>query len=165
MKTSDSVVNIFPALVVAQSRISTLEKKTKGYGYNYADLASHGEMLRPILKDNDLFIMQDVKTVNNMASVSTMIGHSSGEWVKSDYLEVPIVQNKKTNVAQEMGVSITYARRYALAAFMFILTGEEDTDGVIQQPRQVPRQNTRATRARENFNNIYHGNMNMEFPT
>src|SRR5262249_61346895 len=56
--------------------------------------------------------------------LTTVLAHSSGEWISSDWPVCPISDIAS---AQRMGAALTYARRYALFALVGI-AGEDDLD-------------------------------------
>lgn len=55
-------------------------------------------------------------------TLKTLLLHESGEWLESDELTMKPVKNDP----QAVGSCITYARRYSLAAFLSLNTGEDD---------------------------------------
>jgi hypothetical protein len=57
-----------------------------------------------------------------VATVETMLTHSSGQWVSSE-LSIPSAKND----AQSIGVALTYARRYGWSAICGL--AQEDNDG------------------------------------
>ncbi len=58
-------------------------------------------------------------------TVSTMVLHNSGQWIKSE-TQLPIDSAAKMSAAQAAGSVITYARRYALAAALGIAQEDDD---------------------------------------
>ncbi len=56
-----------------------------------------------------------------MLSVETMLLHESGEWVKSEPLQVSASSNM-----QDMGGQITYMKRYSLSAMSGLPTEKDD---------------------------------------
>jgi hypothetical protein len=54
-------------------------------------------------------------------TMSTVLMHSSGEWLSGQY---PIKPTK--NDPQGIGAAITYARRYSLAAMVGVVSDEDD---------------------------------------
>src|SRR5262249_45572080 len=56
--------------------------------------------------------------------LTTILAHSSGEWVSSEW---PVCQIADISSAQRMGAALTYARRYALFTLVGI-AGEDDLD-------------------------------------
>jgi ERF superfamily len=56
--------------------------------------------------------------------LTTVLAHSSGEWISSDWPVCPI---SETAVPHRMGAALTYARRYALFTLVGI-AGEDDLD-------------------------------------
>jgi hypothetical protein len=59
-----------------------------------------------------------------MVNLTTMLAHSSGEWIASDW---PVCAAGETTNPQRVGVALTYARRYALFTLVGI-AGEDDLD-------------------------------------
>src|SRR6185503_3470925 len=56
--------------------------------------------------------------------LTTVLAHSSGEWISSDW---PVCQISDIGSAQRVGAALTYARRYALFTLVGI-AGEDDLD-------------------------------------
>ena len=56
--------------------------------------------------------------------LTTVLAHSSGEWVSSDW---PVCPVGETAAPHRMGAALTYARRYALFTLVGI-AGEDDLD-------------------------------------
>ena len=56
--------------------------------------------------------------------LTTILAHSSGEWVSSDW---PVCPVSETATPHRMGAALTYARRYALFTLVGI-AGEDDLD-------------------------------------
>ena len=56
--------------------------------------------------------------------LTTMLAHSSGEWMSSDW---PVCPVSETAAPHRMGAALTYARRYSLFALVGI-AGEDDLD-------------------------------------
>jgi hypothetical protein len=61
-------------------------------------------------------------------AMATTLVHKSGEWIRGRLRIGTEGQNRGTNANQALGSSITYMRRYGLAA-MLGMTVEEDDDG------------------------------------
>ena len=59
-----------------------------------------------------------------MVNLTTMLAHTSGEWIASDWPVCPVAETANPH---RMGAALTYARRYALFALVGI-AGEEDLD-------------------------------------
>lgn len=103
----------------------------------YADLASVWDAIREPLSSNGLAVLQRVANEPEGVIITTMLVHSSGEWVR-DRLVLPIAQR----TPQGVGSVITYGRRYALSALVGV--APEDDDGAAaegaQRPQEKPRQ-------------------------
>ena len=59
-----------------------------------------------------------------IVNLTTVLAHSSGEWIASDWPVCPIAE---TATPRRMGAALTYARRYALFTLVGI-AGEDDLD-------------------------------------
>ena len=59
-----------------------------------------------------------------IVNLTTLLAHSSGEWIASDW---PVCAISETATPHRMGAALTYARRYALFTLVGI-AGEDDLD-------------------------------------
>jgi hypothetical protein len=66
----------------------------------------------------------DIDRPNGMVNLTTVLLHTSGEWISSDW---PVCQLSETSAPRRMGAALTYARRYALFTMVGI-AGEDDLD-------------------------------------
>jgi hypothetical protein len=69
---------------------------------------------------------------SGLASVETLMTHSSGEWI-SNICSAPVSKQD----AQGVGSAITYLRRYSLASFAGIAQEDDDANAAVGQ-RQTP---------------------------
>lgn len=131
---SESNQAISKALVSAWGAIETpkhntnvtVKTKTGGsYEFSYTDLDGIFEAIKQVYRDNKIAVIQDAKTVlidgSPFITVETLLLHESGEWVKSEPLQVPASQSM-----QDMGGQITYMKRYSLSAMLGIATEKDD---------------------------------------
>ena len=127
MESSPTTEKIAPAIVMAQSEIGRIEATSENphFRSRYIDLASLREIIRPVLAKNDLAVVQSFgATTAESVVVETTLLHSSGEWVRTA-LAVPFGRGTGP---QALGSSVTYGRRYGLAA-MLGLAADRDDDG------------------------------------
>jgi hypothetical protein len=104
----------------------------------YATLNDVMDAARKPLVDNGLSYVQMITTpagMDGFVGLATRLMHTSGEWLE-DTVAFPVDpgSNRAVNAAQTAGSTITYMRRYALAAMLGIVA-DEDTDG--EQPAQT----------------------------
>src|SRR5450759_1884645 len=135
-RCSESVAAIATALAKAQTELSNPEKAMVGTVYNirsdspqsfrYASLSSGLDIIRKTLGGQQIAIAQttDIDRANGMVNLSTILLHTSGEWISSDW---PVCQLSETSAPRRMGAALTYARRYALFTMVGI-AGEDDLD-------------------------------------
>lgn len=131
---SESNTKIAPALVKSWGELEnpkhntsvTVRKRDGGsYTFDYTDLGGILDEAKRVLKENGISVIQNAFTSNNdgqlIVSVETLLLHSSGEWVKSEPLQVPAASG-----IQDMGGQITYMKRYSLSAMLGLSTEKDD---------------------------------------
>ena len=124
-ETSPSIAALAAALAKAQGSIKAAVKGKENTYFNskYADLAAVWEACREALTQNGLAVVQSPGEIaDGRMHMTTMLLHSSGEWMRGD-LAIPL-GNKLD--AQGYGSATSYARRYALAAFVGVASDDDD---------------------------------------
>lgn len=123
-RKSESITELAKALVKFNGEIGRIEKDSANphFKNKYASLDNIIDEIRPILTKHGLAIIQMPGGDGDMFSMTTMLVHESGEWMESD----PIKMRPVKNDPQGIGSCTTYARRYSLAAFLSLNTGEDD---------------------------------------
>ncbi len=125
---SDNIEKLADALSKAQSEMKGAQKKSTNpfFKSNYADLHTCIEASFPYLTKHGLSVVQG-NDVDERGSfyVTTMLLHSSGQWIKSK-LKMPITKPD----AQGVGATITYARRFALSAMVGISQYDDDGESI-----------------------------------
>jgi len=114
--------------VVAAETAKVVTKKGANYQYKYAHLSAVLEVCRVPLSENGLAVVQAPQAGGGVVVVTTMILHSSGQFISSDLALRPAEYTP-----QAIGSAITYARRYALSAMVGV--APEDDDGKAAQPK------------------------------
>jgi hypothetical protein len=121
----------------AQAELSNPEKslvgvigpsspRESGRTFRYAPLSSGLDIARKSLGRHAIAIVQTtaIDSDAGLVRLNTVLAHSSGEWVSSEWPVCPIGD---TASPQRMGAALTYARRYALFTLVGI-AGEDDLD-------------------------------------
>lgn len=123
MNHSDSIKEIATALSKAQAVIAgAVKDKTNPHFKNdYADLSSVWDACRKPLTDNGLSVAQTAATDEGRVGVTTLLMHSSGEWISDTLFMKPTKDDP-----QGVGSCITYARRYALASMVGVAPADDD---------------------------------------
>jgi hypothetical protein len=129
-RQSDSIDQLATALSAAQRAMEGASKDSVNPSFHnkYADLSSIWAAIREPLGANGLSVIQMPSAEGARVTVTTLLAHSSGQWISSD-LSLTV----KDDSPQAIGIGITYARRYSLAAVGGV--APEDTDGEGAQPR------------------------------
>lgn len=129
---SPTLGKLAAALAKAQGSIRNAAKETMNnnphVNKKYADLGSVWDACRSALAENELAVTQRVTTDGEEVTLTTMLLHSSGEFLR-DRLVVRVSPIGSQPWIQALGISITYARRYALSALVGVAPAGDDTDG------------------------------------
>ena len=136
-RSSPSIAALATALAKAQIELTNPEKSLigtieprRGEGgarqFRYAPLSSGLEIVRKTLGQHEIATVQTtaVDQASGIVNLTTILAHSSGEWIASDWPVCPIAE---TETPHRMGAALTYARRYALFSLVGI-AGEDDLD-------------------------------------
>jgi hypothetical protein len=136
-RSSDSIGTLAAALAKAQGELVNPEKSlvaTIGVDrrggaeqtFRYAPLSSGLDIVRKILGQHEIATVQttSIDQAAGMVNLTTVLAHSSGEWIASDW---PVCGISETATPHRMGAALTYARRYALFTLVGI-AGEDDLD-------------------------------------
>lgn len=126
-ETSESIDKLAAAFVGFRAACPNMEKDRKGYNYRYTTLGHIIEASRDHLKKAGLAVMQFPIASPGYLGVITVLMHASGQFIRARFM-MPIPGLSGTNVTQNAGAAITYARRYALSAVLCV-AADEDTDG------------------------------------
>jgi ERF superfamily len=135
-RSSESIGAIASALAKAQLELTNPEKGLVGTirspfdrqgdrTFRYASLSSGLDIVRKTLGKHEIATIQTTSIDKDagLIRLTTVLAHSSGEWVSSDWPVCPVGET----TPHRMGAALTYARRYALFTLVGI-TGEDDLD-------------------------------------
>jgi ERF superfamily len=92
--------------------------------FRYASLASGLDIVRKSLSQQEIAVVQATRCEAEQVFLTTMLVHSSGEWMSSEW---PVGTIRDSDTPHRMGAALTYARRYALFSLVGI-AGEDDLD-------------------------------------
>jgi hypothetical protein len=135
-RSSESIGTIAGALAKAQAELSNPEKsltatirspfpREADRTFRYASLSSGLDIVRKALGKHEIATVQTTAIDEaGLIRLTTVLAHSSGEWVSSDW---PVCPVSETSAPHRMGAALTYARRYALFTLVGI-AGEDDLD-------------------------------------
>ena len=136
-RSSKSIGAIASALAKAQSELTNPEKslvatirspfpREGDRTFRYASLSSGLDIVRKALGKHEIATVQTTSIDKDagLIRLTTVLAHSSGEWVSSDW---PVCPVGETAAPHKMGAALTYARRYALFTLVGI-AGEDDLD-------------------------------------
>ena len=135
--SSELIGAIASALAKAQSELTNPEKslvatirspfpREGDRTFRYASLSTGLDIVRKTLGKHEIATVQTTAIDKDagLIRLTTVLAHSSGEWVSSDW---PVCPVGETAAPHKMGAALTYARRYALFTLVGI-AGEDDLD-------------------------------------
>lgn len=124
MKRSENIIEIAKAINLAQREMKPAAKDSTNphYRSKYSDLASVMEAIREPIGNNGLSIMQEATLNETGVSVTTLILHTSGQWIEFDPLTIPL--GKKD--AHAVGSACSYGKRYSLCAALGVVSDDDD---------------------------------------
>jgi ERF superfamily len=136
-RSSETIGAIAAALAKAQIALANPEKSLTAairassryesdQTFRYAALSTGLDLVRKCLGANEIATVQTtaMDADKGLIRLTTILAHSSGEWLSSDWPVCPI---SETASPRRMGAALTYARRYALFTLVGI-AGEDDLD-------------------------------------
>ena len=125
MEKSETIGKLTLALSKVQSQLRPAKENSKNpfFKSSYADLGAVWDSVRKLLAENELAIIQ---MPTDVGGVTTILSHSSGEYLASTCY-IPAKED-----AHGVGSAISYARRYALASFVGVVTGDDDGNGAVE---------------------------------
>lgn len=115
---SESLAELFKAMVKVQDALPNAKKSSDGYNYKYADLTESYEVSRPLLAKNGLCVIQFPTGDTGLVSY---LGHTSGQFICWRMDMHPVDKKPQT-----VGSSITYMRRYSHNAIVGIANEDDD---------------------------------------
>lgn len=140
MKTSENVADIFGALAKAQAKIEGAIKGNVNPAFRsrYADLGAVWDAIREPLTTNGVGVLQQLTTGEEGISCTTVLTHSSGQWLEFEPLTVPLAKRDGHGV----GSAATYCRRYSLMAAVGLAPIDDDGNAAVgvnpSEPSKMP---------------------------
>jgi len=135
MEKSETIGKLTLALSKVQAQLKPAKENSKNpfFKSSYADLGSVWDSIRKLLSDNELAVIQ---MPTDVGGLTTIISHSSGEYMSST-MYIPSKED-----AHGVGSAISYARRYALASVVGVVTGDDDGNGAVKGTSNVSKKST-----------------------
>lgn len=149
MTHSDNLADLFAALSAAQAEIRHAAKDCVGQvgqqKTRYADLAGVWDAVREALTRQKLSVVQGVSADGPRVTVTTMLGHASGQWLAES-----LTMTAQSASPQAVGSAITYGRRYGLSALVGVSPDDDDGHAASQSAAPKAQANGRPPAAAVN---------------
>ena len=136
-RSSETIGALAGALAKAQAELTNPQKSLTATipalfpreaekTFRYAPLSAGLDLVRKCLSQQEIAVVQTtaVDKEAGFVQLTTVLAHSSGEWMSSDW---PVCPVSETAAPHRMGAALTYARRYCLFSLVGI-AGEDDID-------------------------------------
>jgi hypothetical protein len=124
---SETITDLIQSLVKFQIAFDNVslkkDRKNEHLRNQYVSLDNLLNVIRPLLSETGLVVVQQLAG----EYLTTVLYHSSGQYIGANMPFNPMNGNKGTNALQELGGGITYAKRYSLSALLQISV-DVDTD-------------------------------------
>ena len=131
---------IFAALMAVQAELKAPKNQRNNFGkYNYRSCEDIVEAVKPLLKENGLFLNMSDEVVlvgdrHYIKATVKVVDVVTGESVETSALAREAAQKKGMDESQVTGTASSYARKYALnGLFAIDDTKDADTDQYKQQ--------------------------------
>ena len=135
---SEQLNELFTALAKAQLEMEAANKSADNpfFKSKYADLEEVVKASRPYVAKHGLCVAQPIiKDSNGIPDLHTILGHSSGQWMKSVVALTP----PKSDI-QSFGSYVTYQRRYSYASIIGVVTTDDDGEEAMKEHRNQTQQ-------------------------
>lgn len=149
MEKSEQIDQLAAALANAQGKIRGASKDSSNpfYRSKYADLESCWDAIRDAFTENGLAVAQPVSLTDGAVTVTTILLHTSGQWMSERMTMTPMRQGKggewvKAEDPQSLGSCITYNRRYSLQAMTGLTPIDDDgnaASGIPAETHKTPK--------------------------
>lgn len=144
-------IELLTALANFQNECPTIEKRKKGYGYNYADFTTSIETMKPFLKKHGLGFSQMIEETNKLRTIVFHI--ETGQLIQSVLTMASGYELKGMNIYQTEGARNSYYKRYSLFSMLGVITAEEDIDAKGQtKPVESKKQQSKPDKVKLNNN-------------
>jgi len=133
-------INFYTALLNAQTKIGrvTKDKINPYHKSKYADINDLLAVVKPILNNEGLLLLQPLTTLDGLPALSTIItGHGN----TIEY--VTVIPHKDD--PQRAGSVITYYRRYALQAMLSLEVEDDDGEAARVSAKPTPKPTAKPT--------------------
>lgn len=134
MRTSDTVAKIASALSAFQADVKDPRRDGQNphFRSKYVQIDGLLDAVRPTLSKHGLSVIQSTGGDGQTITVTTMILHTSGEYIETDALSLKAQRADP----QGAGSAITYGRRYSLSAALGVAWDDDDDGNAASEPQK-----------------------------
>jgi hypothetical protein len=130
---SNEVLSLQQRLFYIQSELKNPKKSSKGYNYNYANLESVMEIVKPLLITYNILLIQSPVFDGELVGVKTkLICIDNNDYLTNEFMSKPVKGD-----CQGIGSLLTYYRRYALLCLFNLVPEDDDGNDALETPREI----------------------------
>jgi hypothetical protein len=138
---------MFNKLLLFQKKVGAISKDSINpfFKSNYFDINKLIDVIKPILNDLGLVLLQPLENINGKPALRTIIFDPEVNDTAIAYLmdsTIPLPENADP---QKMGSIITYYRRYAIQSLLFLQAEDDDGNSATQTPKTTEKKATKPT--------------------
>ena len=132
MEHSESIAKLAAGLLAFQDEVKdpARDGENPHFRSKYVQIDGLLAAVRPILAQHGLSVVQSTGGDGQNITITTMLMHTSGEWLKTDALTLRAQQA----TPQGAGSAITYGRRYSLSAALGVAWDDDDDGNAASTP-------------------------------
>jgi len=140
IEMTPAVGQLMHAMSKAQGEMKEAKKtaENKFFDTMYADYADIWRVVQKPLADNELTLMHFPQQKQGAAGVISLLGHSSGEWIKSTFMFGVPTDKDGGRRPITYGTVVSYAKRYSTQAICNIAADEDEDMQSIEHPKIDP---------------------------
>jgi len=151
---SEGIKQLIKALVLVQksSILSQKDGDNIHFKSKYSTLTKVWNCIREPLTSNGFCITQIIGHADKGMSLTTLLLHESGEWLKS----VAPLRPARDGV-QDFGSYITYMRRYAICSLIGVVPTDDDdgeSDAKVYREKKVEKKEEKKLESTKSFNEL-----------
>ena len=143
MNHSESIAKLAAGLMAFQCEVKdpSRDGENPHFRSKYVQIDGLLAAVRPILSQHGLSVVQSTGGDGQNVTITTMLLHTSGEWLETD----PLTLKAQQATPQGAGSAITYGRRYSLSAALGV-AWDDDDDGnaASEKPKESPKAKVKA---------------------
>lgn len=124
------------AMAELQDELPAIEERGQAHNTKYATLEDINDIAKPIMKKHGFAVSFRVHNIQGGIEVTGVLMHKGGHREETT-MTLPLDTSGSKNAVQAVGSSVSYGKRYVMAALLNITTRGADDDGNAAAPTKT----------------------------